>query len=89
MSQKNQKIIAFNNCPKTRIDRQIDEMQESIADKVIDIMNIAKHNMDAIDNYGLKYSSSVAGIVKARNGFQLIYETTKNLASDLQRDARL
>lgn len=86
MSQKNQKIIAFNNCQKTR---QIDEMQESIADKVIDIMNIAKHNMDAIDNYGLKYSSSVAGTVKARNGFQLIYETAKSLASDLKSDARL
>lgn len=80
-----QKIIMFNNCQKTRVDEQIDQMQESIAYVLRDIMKISKESIKLFNKTRLRAED----VATLGNNMQAIYEITKNLASDLQRDARL
>jgi uncharacterized protein YoxC len=75
----------FNNCQKTRVDKQIDEMQESIAYVLEDIMKISKESIKLFNKTRLR-AEDVAAL---GNNMQTIYEVTKNLASDLKSDARL
>ena len=72
----------------TKVDKQIDEMQKSIADKLMLIVNQINRKINRIIAvYKLDKKSEL--IKKDLISISLYVENIKNLASDLKRDARL
>lgn len=79
------KTLAFLE-KKTKVDNQIDEMQLSIVDELDRISRLQNQALKIIDN-SEEITEEV--VVSVYNNVKHANFITKNLASDLRKDARL
>ena len=83
------KILGFSFKTKTKIDNQIDEIQDSIADK----LNSAVAKMERAISRSMQVVNINGGkpelVKRDLQDISLYIEDIKNLASDLRDDARL
>lgn len=78
-------LLKFRKIKKTKVEEQIDTMQSTIAFDLRKVERLLKTIIDVADNNKL----TEADFVSIYNNAQHALYITKNLASDLERDARL
>lgn len=79
------KTIAFLT-KRTKVDKQIDEMQLSVVSELDKISRLQNQVLKIIDN---AKEITKEELVSIHNNIQHANFITKNLASDLRKDARL